>query len=173
MSSASENSSSRTLAVRYDREAARSALEGNARSRRILSVSGIVAALLLSAIALVFLDGWIIVIVILLALANVFMTSVHLPAMLRRSAEEVAEVHTEDGFVMMLAPDGFHRPAPGGSEHYRWDEVELSAQRGSESNEVIALQIALPGESYRLRTTFLDPRPEQILERAEELRRLS
>lgn len=139
----------------------------SAGSRRILGITGLVMSLLLIAIALLVLEGWIVAIVILAAVLNVFMTSVYLPRIMRRGSD----VHTEDGYVMMLAPDGFHRPTPGGTEHHRWDEVELSAL--SDSGKVVALRVALPGESYILRAAHLDPQPEQIVAQADELRRRS
>jgi hypothetical protein len=164
MTSPHEAPSPQPLSVRYDQEAAGAASAG---SRRILAITGLVMSLLLIAIALLVLEGGIVAVVILVAVLNVFMTSVYLPRVMRRSGE----IHTEDGLVMMLAPDGFHRPTPGGTEHHRWDEVELSVL--SESGTVHALRVALPGESYTLRAASLDPRPEQIVERAHELRRLS
>ena len=164
MNSPYEAPSPQTLSVRYDEEAAGAA---SASSRRIMGIAGLVPSLLLIAIALVVLEGGLMIIVIVVAVLNVIMTSVYLPRIMRRSGQ----IHTEDGYVMMLAPDGFHSPTPGGTEHRRWDEVELSAL--SDSGNVVALRVALPGESYTLRAQYLDPQPEQIVEHADELRRLS
>ena len=116
MNSPYEAPSPQTLSVRYDEEAAGAA---SASSRRIMGIAGLVPSLLLIAIALVVLEGGLMIIVIVVAVLNVIMTSVYLPRIMRRSGQ----IHTEDGYVMMLAPDGFHRPTPGGTEHRRWDEV--------------------------------------------------